>query len=78
MRFSDASAERDQDGALSRDVEIASVTCCDADGRPATAFGTGAQVTVRVQYLTHRPVSCAVFEVYFSPSLAERLSRGVS
>ena len=65
IAFSNASAERDQDDALSRDVEIASVTCCDADGRRATTFDTEAQVTVRVQYLTHRPVSCAVFELYF-------------
>jgi ABC-type Na+ transport system ATPase subunit NatA len=65
MAFSQARAERDEDDALSRDAEIVAVTCCGEDGRPATAFATGAPVTVRLQYVTHRPVSCAVFEVYF-------------
>ena len=63
--FSLAPAERDEHDAMSRDVEIASVTCCDAEGRPATTFSTGEQATVRMEYVTHRSVSSAVFEVYF-------------
>ncbi len=51
-------------GAPSREIEITSVTCEDETGRVATAFRTGASLTVRVSYVAHVAVPDAVFELY--------------
>jgi lipopolysaccharide transport system ATP-binding protein len=52
------------DAILSREAEIASVNCYDADDRPSAVFRTGLPAKVRLNYVVHAPVLDAIFEVY--------------
>ena len=58
------------DAVLSREAEITSVDCYDADDRPSAVFRTGAPAKVRLNYVVHAPVPDAVFEVYIYSVIA--------
>jgi lipopolysaccharide transport system ATP-binding protein len=64
-----ASEQVNTSAARSREVDIASVTCHDATGQQASAFRTGAAVTVRLKFVTHVPVDDAIFELYVHSTL---------
>lgn len=48
-----------------RIAEIANVTFYDIDGNRATSFLTGHPLTVRVEYLVHRPIPEGAISLYF-------------
>jgi ABC-type polysaccharide/polyol phosphate transport system ATPase subunit len=52
------------DAILSREAEITSITCYDAEDRSSVVFRTGAPARVRLDYLVHAPVPDASVEVY--------------
>ena len=52
------------DAILSREAEITSITCSDAEDRPSAVFRTGAFAKVRVDYVVSTPVPDAIVEVY--------------
>jgi ABC-type polysaccharide/polyol phosphate transport system ATPase subunit len=52
------------DAILSREAEITSVTCHDAEDRSSVVFRTGAPARVRLDYLVHTAVPDAIVEVY--------------
>lgn len=52
------------DAILSREAEIASVTCFGADDRPTVVLRTGEAGRVRLSYVAHAPIENAIFEVF--------------
>jgi ABC-type polysaccharide/polyol phosphate transport system ATPase subunit len=52
------------DAILSREAEISSITCHDAEGRSSVVFRTGAAARVRLDYVAHTPVPDAIVELY--------------
>jgi lipopolysaccharide transport system ATP-binding protein len=52
------------DAILSREAEITSITCHDAEDRSSVVFRTGARARVRLDYLVRTPVPDAIIEVY--------------
>src|SRR4051812_34872424 len=52
------------DTVMSREAEIASITCYDPNGNTSVVFRTGCALKVRLDYVVHQPVPDAVVEVY--------------
>ena len=51
------------DAILSREAEITSITCSDAEGRSSVVFRTGGLAKVRLDYVVCSPVPDAIVEV---------------
>ena len=56
----------------SGEVEITSVACEDENGHSTSTLRTGDRVRVRIEYVAHRPVSDAMFELYVYSTLGGR------
>jgi hypothetical protein len=55
---------------LSREAEITSVTCHDAEQRSTAVFRTGDPLRIRLDYFAREPIVDAVFEVYIFSAVA--------
>jgi ABC-type polysaccharide/polyol phosphate transport system ATPase subunit len=63
-RYSETEARKQAEAIRSREVEITSVACVGADGRPASSLQTASPARFRVSYLTHTPVDDAIIDIH--------------